>query len=119
MNAVAALARTLPTAIRVAHEQNLVLPDVRKADLYRFWQRATGAGLATANIGLLSDMIVCPGGDYCALANAQSIPIAQSIQRFADLDELHEVGPIRPEYFRLHKCLWPSPHWQYRHSGRG
>jgi sulfite reductase (NADPH) hemoprotein beta-component len=81
--------------IRVAHEQNLVMPDVRKADLYDLYQRALEQGLGTANIGLLSDIIACPGGDYCALANAKSIPIAQSIQqRFDDLDYLHDLGDI-------------------------
>ena len=81
--------------IRVAHEQNLVLPDVRKADLYTLWQEATAAGLGTANAGLLSDIIACPGGDFCALANAKSIPIAQAIQqRFEDLDYLHDLGEI-------------------------
>ncbi|MBC9251047.1 sulfite reductase [Pseudomonas alcaligenes] len=81
--------------IRVAHEQNLVLPDVRQADLYRLWQLATAAGLTTPNIGLLGDIIACPGGDYCALANAKSIPIAQAIQqRFEDLDYLHDIGEL-------------------------
>ncbi len=81
--------------IRIAHEQNLVLPDVRKADLYAVWQRASELGLATPNIGLLTDIIACPGGDYCSLANAKSIPIAQAIQeRFADLDHLHDLGEL-------------------------
>ncbi|WP_137886768.1 nitrite/sulfite reductase [Pseudomonas sp. 2FE] len=81
--------------IRIAHEQNLVLPDVRKADLYALWQLASEAGLATPNIGLLTDIIACPGGDYCSLANAKSIPIAQAIQqRFEDLDYLHDIGEI-------------------------
>jgi len=81
--------------IRVAHEQNLVLPDVRKADLYALWLRAQELGLATPNVGLLTDIIACPGGDYCALANAKSIPIAQAIQeRFADLDHLHDLGEL-------------------------
>ncbi|UUY06784.1 nitrite/sulfite reductase [Pseudomonas sp. J452] len=81
--------------VRVAHEQNLVLPDIRQSDLYHLWQLATVAGLATPNIGLLSDIIACPGGDYCALANAKSIPIAQAIQqRFADLDYLHDIGEL-------------------------
>ena len=81
--------------IRVAHEQNLVLPDVRQADLYRLWKLAGEAGLATPNIGLLSDIIACPGGDYCSLANAKSIPIAQGIQqRFEDLDYLHDIGEL-------------------------
>ncbi|MBM7061467.1 nitrite/sulfite reductase [Pseudomonas sp. UL073] len=81
--------------IRIAHEQNLVLPDVRKADLFALWREAEAAGLATPNIGLLSDIIACPGGDYCALANAKSIPIAQAIQaRFEDLDYLHDLGEL-------------------------
>ena len=81
--------------IRVSHEQNLVLPDVRKRDLYALWCEACAAGLGTANGGLLTDIIACPGGDFCALANAKSIPIAQAIQqRFDDLDYLHDLGAI-------------------------
>ena len=81
--------------IRVAHEQNLVLPDVRKADLYALWREAQAAGLGTANAGLLTDIIACPGGDFCSLANAKSIPIAQAIQqRFDDLDYLHDLGEL-------------------------
>ncbi|MFG0585065.1 nitrite/sulfite reductase [Pseudomonas sp. zjy_9] len=81
--------------IRVAHEQNLVLPDVRKADLHALWTQAQAAGLGTANAGLLTDIIACPGGDFCALANAKSIPVAQAIQqRFDDLDYLHDLGEI-------------------------
>ncbi|WP_061237539.1 nitrite/sulfite reductase [Ectopseudomonas composti] len=81
--------------IRVAHEQNLVLPDVRKSDLRALWREAQAAGLGTANAGLLTDIIACPGGDFCALANAKSIPIAQAIQqRFDDLDYLHDLGEL-------------------------
>ncbi|KQV10589.1 sulfite reductase [Pseudomonas sp. Root329] len=81
--------------IRIAHEQNIVLPDVPKADLYMLWSRACEQGLGCANIGLLTDIIACPGGDFCALANAKSIPIAQAIQaRFEDLDYLHDLGDI-------------------------
>ena len=81
--------------IRIAHEQNIVLPDVPKADLFGLWQLACGQGLGSANIGLLTDIIACPGGDFCALANAKSIPIAQGIQaRFEDLDYLHDLGDI-------------------------
>jgi len=81
--------------IRIAHEQNIVLPDVPKRDLYALWCLASEAGLGTANAGLLSDIIACPGGDFCALANAKSIPIAQGIQaRFDDLDYLHDLGDI-------------------------
>jgi len=81
--------------IRIAHEQNIVLPDVPKADLYTLWCLACKQGLGCANIGLLTDIIACPGGDFCALANAKSIPIAQAIQaRFEDLDYLHDLGDI-------------------------
>ncbi|UCJ17136.1 nitrite/sulfite reductase [Pseudomonas sp. MM211] len=96
MDAVAELAERYGFGeIRVAHEQNLVLPDVRKADLHALWQRAVSIGLGSANIGLLTDVIACPGGDYCALANAKSIPIAQAIQqRFEDAEALHALGDI-------------------------
>ncbi|MFJ2485290.1 nitrite/sulfite reductase [Pseudomonas sp. NPDC087639] len=81
--------------IRIAHEQNIVLPDVPKADLYALWQLACELNLGTANVGLLTDIIACPGGDFCALANAKSIPIAQAIQaRFDNLDYLHDLGDI-------------------------
>jgi sulfite reductase (NADPH) hemoprotein beta-component len=81
--------------IRIAHEQNLVLPDIRKGDLYELWQKASECGLATPNAGLLTDIIACPGGDYCSLANAKSIPIAQAIQqRFDNLDFVHDLGEL-------------------------
>ncbi|MGF6401040.1 sulfite reductase (NADPH) hemoprotein beta-component [Pseudomonas frederiksbergensis] len=81
--------------IRIAHEQNVVLPDVPKTDLYPLWCLACEQGLGCANIGLLTDIIACPGGDFCALANAKSIPVAQAIQaRFEDLDYLHDLGDI-------------------------
>jgi len=81
--------------LRVTHEQNLVLADVKVADLFAVWQEAKAHGLATPNIGLLTDMICCPGGDFCALANAKSIPIALDItDRFNDLDYLHDIGDI-------------------------
>ncbi|MGY2343096.1 nitrite/sulfite reductase [Pseudomonas sp. SDO5532_S415] len=81
--------------IRIAHEQNIVLPDVPKADLYALWRLACEHNLGSANVGLLTDIIACPGGDFCALANAKSIPIAQAIQaRFEDLDYLHDLGDI-------------------------
>jgi sulfite reductase (NADPH) hemoprotein beta-component len=96
LDGVAALAERFGFAqVRVAHEQNLILPDVRKYDLYDLWQAATQLGLGTANRGLLSDMIVCPGGDYCALANAKSLPVAEAIQqRFSDLDYQHDIGEL-------------------------
>ncbi|USW94012.1 nitrite/sulfite reductase [Pseudomonas proteolytica] len=81
--------------IRIAHEQNIVLPDVPKARLHALWSLACEQGLGSANVGLLTDIIACPGGDFCALANAKSIPIAQAIQqRFDNLDYLHDLGDI-------------------------
>ncbi|WP_180698763.1 nitrite/sulfite reductase [Pseudomonas crudilactis] len=81
--------------IRIAHEQNIVLPDVPKTNLYALWQLACKHDLGSANVGLLTDIIACPGGDFCALANAKSIPIAQAIQaRFDNLDYLHDLGDI-------------------------
>ncbi|EJM27303.1 nitrite/sulfite reductase [Pseudomonas sp. GM25] len=81
--------------IRIAHEQNIVLPDVPKSELHALWQLAKEQGLGAANVGLLTDIIACPGGDFCALANAKSIPIAQAIQaRFDNLDYLHDLGDI-------------------------
>lgn len=81
--------------LRVAHEQNLILPDVREDDLYTVWQLAREQGFATPNIGLLTDIICCPGGDFCSLANAKSIPVAQAIQeRFDNLDHLYDLGEI-------------------------
>ena len=81
--------------LRATHEQNLVLADVKQSDLYALWQEAKLHGLATPNIGLLTDIICCPGGDFCALANAKSIPIAQAIaERFDNLDFQHDIGDI-------------------------
>jgi sulfite reductase (NADPH) hemoprotein beta-component len=81
--------------VRVSHEQNLVLADVPQRELYTVWHRAKAAGLATPTIGLLADLITCPGGDFCELANARSIPVAEDIlQRFDDLDYLHDIGEI-------------------------
>jgi sulfite reductase (NADPH) hemoprotein beta-component len=81
--------------VRVSHEQNLILPDVKQADLFELWQKAKAIGFATPNIGLLTDIVCCPGGDFCSLANAKSIPIAEAIQRrFDDLDYVHDLGPI-------------------------
>lgn len=81
--------------LRTTHQQNLVLADVLQSELYTLWQTLQGAGLATANIGYLTDMICCPGGDYCSLANAKSIPIAEALQsRFDDKDYMYDLGPI-------------------------
>ena len=81
--------------IRATHEQNLVLADVEQAKLYSLWKDAKTQGLVLPNIGYLTDIIACPGGDFCSLANAKSIPIANDIQkRFDDLDYLHDLGDI-------------------------
>ena len=81
--------------IRATHEQNLVLSDVQQSQLYALWQEAKQQGLVLPNIGYLTDIIACPGGDFCSLANAKSIPIANDIQkRFDDLDYLHDLGDI-------------------------
>jgi sulfite reductase (NADPH) hemoprotein beta-component len=79
--------------LRVTHEQNIVLADVEQSQLYALWQEIKAHGLATPNIGLLTDIICCPGGDFCSLANAKSIPIAQAIaERFDHIDFLHDIG---------------------------
>jgi len=81
--------------VGATHEQNLVLRDVRQRDLFTVWSRLRPLGLATPNIGLLTDIVCCPGGDFCSLANAKSIPIADAIaRRFDDLDYLHDIGEV-------------------------
>jgi sulfite reductase (NADPH) hemoprotein beta-component len=81
--------------LRVTHEQNLVLADVKQSDLLALYNEAKAHGLATPNIGLLTDIICCPGGDFCSLANAKSIPIAEAIaERFDDIDFQHDIGDI-------------------------
>ncbi len=81
--------------VRVTHNQNIVLADVRQDQLFDLWQEAKAAGFATPNLGMLTDIICCPGGDYCGLANAKSIPVAEAIQiRFDDLDYLYDLGEI-------------------------
>ena len=100
---------------RSTHEQNMVLASVRLGDLYAVWQQAREAGLATANIGLLTDIIACPGGDFCALANAKSIPIATAIQaRFDDLDYLHDIGDIE---INISGCMNACGHHHVGHIG--
>ena len=81
--------------LRVTHEQNLVLADVKQSQLFKLWNEAKAHGLATPNIGLLTDIICCPGGDFCSLANAKSLPIAAAIaERFDNLDFQHDIGDI-------------------------
>ncbi len=96
MDAIADLAdRYAFGEVGVSHEQNLILRDVRQRDLFELWSALRPLGLATPNIGLLTDIVCCPGGDFCSLANAKSIPIAEAIQRrFDDLDYLHDIGEI-------------------------
>jgi sulfite reductase (NADPH) hemoprotein beta-component len=96
MDAVAHLAdRYSFGELRITHEQNIVLADVERGRLYALWAEARALGLATANIGLLTDIVCCPGGDFCSLANAKSIPIAQAVQRrFDDADFVHDLGEI-------------------------
>tara|TARA_B110000008_G_C16848688_1_gene515881 strand:- start:203 stop:1060 length:858 start_codon:yes stop_codon:yes gene_type:complete len=82
--------------VRISHHQNVVFADVEQSELYAFWKKLKTKSLASMNLGLLTDMICCPGGDFCALANAKSIPIAESLQRkFDDIDELKNIGNLR------------------------
>jgi sulfite reductase (NADPH) hemoprotein beta-component len=101
--------------IRSTHQQNLVLADVPVAQLYALWQQLQNGGLATANIGYLTDMICCPGGDYCALANAKSLPVAEAIQsRFEDLDYLYDLGPLE---LNISGCMNACGHHHIGHIG--
>ena len=120
MDAVADLADKYSFGeIRVGHEQNLVLPHVAKRDLPALWKALDKIGLATPNINLVSDIIACPGLDYCSLANARSIPIAQELtRRFANHDTAEHDRPAAHQHLRLHQCLRPSPCRPYRHSRR-
>jgi sulfite reductase (NADPH) hemoprotein beta-component len=100
---------------RVTHDQNLLLPWVKEGDLVALWNAAKDLGFATPNIGYLTDMIACPGGDLCALANARSIPIAAEItERFQDLDELHDIGDID---LHISGCINSCGHHHSGHIG--
>jgi sulfite reductase (NADPH) hemoprotein beta-component len=101
--------------IRVSHEQNLVLPQVARKDLFALWQGTRALGLATPNIGLLTDVVCCPGGDFCSLANARSIPVAAAIQqRFDDLDYLFDLGPLE---LNMSGCVNACGHHHIGHIG--
>ena len=101
--------------LRVSHEQNLILADVKLSDLFAVWEKARTAGLATPNIGLLTDIICCPGGDFCSLANAKSIPIAEAIQmQFDNLDYLHDIGDIE---LNISGCMNACGHHHVGHIG--
>jgi sulfite reductase (NADPH) hemoprotein beta-component len=101
--------------IRVTHKQNLVLADVREVDLFALWRELGDAGLATANIGLISDIIACPGLDYCNLANARAIPVAQRISKhFSDPALIEEIGPIT---LNISGCINACGHHHAGHIG--
>ena len=101
--------------LRVTHAQNIVLPHVRKADLYAIWQKLDEAGLATPNLDLISDIIACPGLDYCSLANARSIPVAQKIAaRFSDLGRQKELGELK---LKISGCINACGHHHAGHIG--
>jgi sulfite reductase (NADPH) hemoprotein beta-component len=101
--------------IRSTHQQNLVLADVETERLQALWQQLQSAGLATPNIGYLTDMICCPGGDYCSLANAKSLPVAEAIQaRFDNLDYLYDLGPLE---LNISGCMNACGHHHIGHIG--
>lgn len=101
--------------LRVTHAQNIVLPHVRKADLYAVWQALSEATLADANLDLISDIIACPGLDYCSLANARSIPVAQKIAtRFADLGRQRDLGELK---LKISGCINACGHHHAGHIG--
>lgn len=101
--------------LRVTHAQNIVLPHVRKADLHAIWQVLDAAGLATPNLDLISDIIACPGLDYCSLANARSIPIAQKIaKRFESLDRQRDLGELK---LKISGCINACGHHHAGHIG--
>ena len=101
--------------VRNTHEQNIVLADVKQSQLFELWQEAKSGGFATPNLGLLTDMICCPGGDFCALANAKSIPVAEALQeKFDDLDYLHDLGEID---LNISGCMNACGHHHIGHIG--
>ncbi len=116
MDAAAAIAERFSHAeMRVTHDQNLLLPWVRQSELQALWQAAREAGFASPNIGLLTDMIACPGGDFCALANARSIPLAEELaQRYAEIDELYDIGNID---LHISGCINSCGHHHSGHIG--
>jgi sulfite reductase (NADPH) hemoprotein beta-component len=116
MDAVADLAdRYSLGELRVSHEQNLILADVRQLDLHELWQEVKALGFATPNIGLLTNIIACPGGDFCSLANAKSIPVAQAIQeRFDHLDYLYDIGELD---LNISGCMNSCGHHHVGHIG--
>ena len=116
MDAIADLAdRYSLGELRVSHEQNLILADVRQSNLHKLWQEVKALGFATPNIGLLTNIICCPGGDFCSLANAKSIPVAQAIQeRFDHLDYLYDIGDLD---LNISGCMNSCGHHHVGHIG--
>jgi sulfite reductase (NADPH) hemoprotein beta-component len=116
MEAIAGLAERYSFGeLRVSHEQNLILADVREGDLPALWREARALGLATPNIGLLTNIISCQGGDFCSLANAKSIPVAEAIQQsFDDLDYLHDIGELD---LNISGCMNACGHHHVGHIG--
>ncbi len=116
MRALADIAETYGyDELRISHEQNVILPHVHRADLPAVYAALRAAGLATANVGLISDIIACPGMDYCALATARSIPIAQQIgEAFSDLDAQHDIGPLK---IKISGCINACGHHHVGHIG--
>ena len=101
--------------LRISHEQNVILPHIHKGDLPAVWAALTEAGLATANVGLLSDIIACPGMDYCALATARSIPVAQELAtHFRDIGLEHEIGRLK---IKISGCINACGHHHVGHIG--
>ena len=101
--------------LRNSHQQNMVLSDVAANDLYDLWKALDALGFATPNLGLLTDIVACPGGDLCALANAKSIPVAESIQRrFDDMDYVHDLGPLD---LNISGCMNACGHHHIGHIG--
>ncbi len=116
MEAVATLAEQYSFGeLRVSHEQNLIFSDVRQADLHDLWSALRDLGLATPNIGLITNIIACPGGDFCSLANAKSLPVADAIQqRFDDLDYQHDIGELD---LNISGCINSCGHHHVGHIG--
>ena len=101
--------------LRVTHEQNVVLPDVEQRDLHALWREAKAMGFATPNIGLITNIIACPGGDFCSLANAVSIPVALAIdERFQNLDYVHDIGELD---LNISGCMNSCGHHHIGHIG--
>jgi sulfite reductase (NADPH) hemoprotein beta-component len=101
--------------LRVTHEQNVVLPDVEQRELHALWREARALGFATPNIGLITNIIACPGGDFCSLANAVSIPVALAIdERFQNLDYVHDIGELD---LNISGCMNSCGHHHIGHIG--